>query len=115
MPLEVRVIRDTGDEHDLEAITVLHLQPKVYPTGSVTFEHDDIVPHRSASMLLEHVGSEHAEHLHLMGGHVGAMVSSSASKKLWPRMRAFWAAHDGQAGTQDSPSRSRRVAPSVPE
>jgi hypothetical protein len=22
------------------------------------------------------------------------MVSSSASKKLWPRMRAFWAARD---------------------
>jgi hypothetical protein len=40
VPLEVRVIRDTGDEHDLEAITVLHLQPKVYPTGSVTFEHN---------------------------------------------------------------------------
>lgn len=40
VPVEVRVIRDTGDEHDLEAITVLHLPPKVYPSGSVTFEHD---------------------------------------------------------------------------
>ena len=41
VPVEVRVIRDTGDEHDLEAITVLHLQPKnMIPTGSVTFQHD---------------------------------------------------------------------------
>jgi hypothetical protein len=39
-PVEVRIIRDTGDEHDLEAITVLHMQPKVYPSGSVTIEHD---------------------------------------------------------------------------
>ncbi len=39
-PLDVRVIRDTGDESDIEAVTVLHLPAKVYPTGSVTFEHD---------------------------------------------------------------------------
>lgn len=39
MPTEVRIIRDTGSEHDLEAITVLHLPPKVYPTGTLSFEH----------------------------------------------------------------------------
>ena len=39
LPLEVRIIRDTGDESDLEAITVLHLPPKVYPSGTVSFEH----------------------------------------------------------------------------
>jgi hypothetical protein len=38
-PVEVRIIRDTGDEHDIEAVTVLHLEPKVYPAGSVTFQH----------------------------------------------------------------------------
>jgi hypothetical protein len=36
---EVRVIKDTGSEQDLEAITVLHLPPKVYPAGSVNFEY----------------------------------------------------------------------------
>jgi hypothetical protein len=36
---EVRVIRDTGSEQDLQAITVLHLPPKVYPAGSVNFEY----------------------------------------------------------------------------
>ena len=39
LPLEVRIIRDTGDESDLDAITVLHLPPKVYPAGTVSFEH----------------------------------------------------------------------------
>lgn len=65
------------------------------PVLCVTFEHDDIVPHRSASVLLEHLSGPDTEHLHLPGGHVGAMVSSAAAKKLWPRMRAFWAARDG--------------------
>ena len=36
---EIRVIKDTGSEQDLQAITVLHLPPKVYPAGSVNFEY----------------------------------------------------------------------------
>jgi hypothetical protein len=36
---EIRVIRDTGSEQDLQAITVLHLPPKVYPSGSINFEY----------------------------------------------------------------------------
>ncbi len=40
LPTEVRIIRDTGSEENLEAITVLHLPPKVYPNGSVNFEYN---------------------------------------------------------------------------
>jgi len=40
LPTEVRVIRDTGDESKLDEITVLHMPPKVYRTGSLSFEHD---------------------------------------------------------------------------
>ncbi len=36
---EVRIIRDTGSEDDLDAITVLHLPPKVYSNASITLEH----------------------------------------------------------------------------
>ena len=61
------------------------------PVHAVTFEHDDIVPHRSASDVLQKVASAIVEHTHLPGGHVGAMVSSSAAKRLWPKLRAFWA------------------------
>ena len=38
LPTEVRIIRDTGSEVDLERVTVLHLQAKRYPTGSLNFE-----------------------------------------------------------------------------
>ena len=39
LPVEVWVIRDTGSEQDLQAITVLHLPPKVYPGGFISFEY----------------------------------------------------------------------------
>lgn len=39
LPTEVRIVRDTGSRENLEAITVLHVPPKVYPTGSLSFEH----------------------------------------------------------------------------
>jgi len=32
LPVEVRVMNDTGSEQDLHAITFLHLPPKVYPS-----------------------------------------------------------------------------------
>jgi len=38
MPTEVRIIRDTGSEQDLEDITLMHLPPKLYPSGSLNFE-----------------------------------------------------------------------------
>ena len=34
LPVEVRVIKDTGSEQDLQAITVLHVPAKVYQGGS---------------------------------------------------------------------------------
>jgi len=39
LPTEVRVIRDTGSEQDLQALTVLHIPAKVYPGGSINFEY----------------------------------------------------------------------------
>lgn len=75
-----------GKNVRLEAIT--------RPTMVVTFEHDEIVPHRSASALLERVASTEKEHVHLPGGHVGAVVSKTAAKGLWPTLAAFWEKHD---------------------
>jgi hypothetical protein len=37
---EVRVIKDTGSEENLDAITILHMPPKVYSNGSINFEHN---------------------------------------------------------------------------
>jgi polyhydroxyalkanoate synthase len=64
------------------------------PTLAVTFEHDFIVPWRSAAVLVDRVGATDKEHLHLAGGHVGAVVSKHAKKTLWPRLRSFWSARD---------------------
>ena len=40
LPTEVRVIKDSGSEENLDAITVLHMPAKVYPNGSINFEHN---------------------------------------------------------------------------
>ena len=74
------------------------------PLLTITFEHDNIVPWRSASLLHEQARSQDKEHLHLAGGHVGAVVSRAAKKHLWPQLSAFWAARD-QAGANDAPLR----------
>ena len=39
LPVEVRVIKDTGSEQDLQAITILQVPAKVYPGGFINFEH----------------------------------------------------------------------------
>lgn len=67
------------------------------PLLAVTFEHDGIVPWRSAAELVELAGSGEKRRLHLSGGHVGAVVSKHAAKSLWPELSAFWARHDEKA------------------
>ncbi|MGJ0393339.1 MAG: hypothetical protein ACR650_11445 [Methylocystis sp.] len=44
MKIEIRIVKDVGGEtkenENLEAVTVAYQPPKVYPTGTVNFEHD---------------------------------------------------------------------------
>lgn len=75
------------------------------PVLAVTFEHDHIVPWRSAAELVERVSSEDKERVHLAGGHVGAVVSKAASTRLWPVLSSFWA-------SRDADPRSEPVVPS---
>ena len=51
LPTEVRVIKDTGSEQDLQAITVLHLPPKVYPAGTVNFEYNFSQPGKFVGLV----------------------------------------------------------------
>ena len=37
LPAEVRIIKDTGTEENLESLTVFHIPAKVYPNGSIDF------------------------------------------------------------------------------
>jgi polyhydroxyalkanoate synthase subunit PhaC len=64
------------------------------PTLAITFEHDNIVPWQSAKVLVDRVGAEDTDWIHIQGGHVGAMVSRAASKNLWPKIGAFWRQHE---------------------
>jgi len=64
------------------------------PLLAVTFGDDNIVPRESAGEIMQRVSSPDKELVHLAGGHVGAMVSSSAKKTLWPRLSAWWATRD---------------------
>jgi polyhydroxyalkanoate synthase subunit PhaC len=67
------------------------------PTLAITFEHDTIVPWRSAAVLLDRVGAQDKQHLHLSGGHVGAVISKKAKTALWPAISAWWAERDRPA------------------
>jgi polyhydroxyalkanoate synthase len=81
----------SGRSVDLAALTC--------PTLAVTFEHDNIVPAPSAAALLDAIGSTEKKHLHLAGGHVGAVVSKHAAKTLWPQLNEFFASHDSPCPT----------------
>jgi len=52
LPAEVRIIKDTGAEQNLDAITVLHLPAKVYPTGSIDFTHTFSEPGKFVGMVI---------------------------------------------------------------
>lgn len=72
LPTEVKVVRDTGGDADGE--TILHLPPKLYPTGSLSFEIDFREPGRFVGLVT-------------VGGHV-PMVSRfpfavGASSMAW--------------------------------
>lgn len=66
------------------------------PLLAVTFEHDLIVPWKSAAELVERAGTADKERLHLLGGHVSAVVSRKAGQGLWPRLSGWWAARDAE-------------------
>ena len=59
LPTEVRVIRDTGSEQDIQAITVLHLPPKVYPNGTVNFEYNFAEPGKYVGLVTVGGPKEH--------------------------------------------------------
>lgn len=75
---------------------VVRLQDIHCPVLAVTFQHDNIVPQASAAELTVHVGALDNTCWTLPGGHVGAVVSKSAARGLWPKMSAFWAERDSE-------------------
>jgi polyhydroxyalkanoate synthase len=72
----------------------VHLERIACPINCVTFTNDNIVPWESAAILVDRVASTDKQLHKLPGGHVGAVVSRGAQKKLWPMLSQFWAERD---------------------
>ncbi len=89
----------------------VELKNLVCPTLAVSFEHDNIVPGPSAAALIDACGAVDKQHLHLPGGHVGAVVSKHAAKTLWPQLVAFYAKHDQPVVASPAPRIEVEVAP----
>ena len=56
---------------------------------AVLAEYDDVVHPRSSLGLVDSVSSRDRRNLTFPTGHVGAMMSGAALKKLWPQIGAW--------------------------
>lgn len=74
LPVEVRVIKDTGSEQDLQAITVVHLPAKVYTGGFINFEYSFSQPGKFIGIITVRGKEEHVARFPISVGE-GGMVS----------------------------------------
>jgi hypothetical protein len=73
IPVEVRIIRDTGSEQDLESITLVHFPPKVYPTGSIDVKHNFDQPGKFVGLVSMGDKQEHLSRFRFSVGETGAV------------------------------------------
>lgn len=79
IPIEVRIIRDAGEKGDAEAVTVLHLAPQRYPTGSISIAHQFDQPGKFVGLV---TAGEKGEHVSRFPFSVA--VSKPAYQKYMP-------------------------------
>ncbi|HSA87904.1 MAG TPA: hypothetical protein VLE46_17140 [Nitrospira sp.] len=73
IPVEVRVIRDTGSEDNLEAVTVTHFPAKVYPTGSIDVKYNFDTPGKFVGLVSIGGKHEHVSRFPFSVGETGAV------------------------------------------
>lgn len=73
LPVEVRVIKDTGSEQDLQAITVVHLPAKVYTGGFINFEHSFSQPGKFIGIITVRGKEEHVARFPISVGEGGVV------------------------------------------
>jgi hypothetical protein len=74
LPVEVRIITDTGSEDNLESVTVAHLPAKMYPTGSIDVKYTFDKPGKFVGVVS--VGGDNGEHVSRISfsvGHTGVL------------------------------------------
>lgn len=59
MPIEVRIVVDTGDGRDRDTPPVVHLPPRLYPAGSVSFENTFDKPGKFVGYVIAGSQGEH--------------------------------------------------------
>jgi hypothetical protein len=73
LPVEVRIIRNTGSEENLEAITVAHLPAKVYATGSIDVKYNFDKPGKYIGLVSIGEKHEHLSRFPISIGETGVM------------------------------------------
>ncbi|MFY4728663.1 hypothetical protein [Nitrospira sp. BLG_2] len=73
IPVEVRVIQDTGSENNLEAVTVTHFPAKVYPTGSIDVKYNFDKPGKFVGLVSIGDKQEHVSRFPFSVGETGAI------------------------------------------
>jgi len=73
MPVEVRIIRDTGSEDNLEAVTVTHFPAKVYPAGSIDVKYNFDKPGKFVGLVSIGEKREHVSRFSFSVGETGAI------------------------------------------
>jgi hypothetical protein len=73
LPVEIRVIKDTGSEQDLQAITVVHLPAKVYTGGFINFEHSFSQPGKFIGIITVRGKEEHIARFPISVGEGGVV------------------------------------------
>jgi hypothetical protein len=73
LPVEVRVISDTGSEGNLEASTIAHLPAKVYPTGSIDVKYNFDKPGKFVGLVSVGEKQEHVSRFSFSVGETGAV------------------------------------------
>ena len=73
LPVEIRLIRDTGSEDNLEALTVTHLPAKVYPTGSIDVKYNFDKPGKFVGLVSVGEKREHVSRFAFSVGETSAV------------------------------------------
>jgi hypothetical protein len=73
LPVEVRIIQDTGSEDNLDAITIAHLPTKIHPTGSINVKHNFDNPGKFVGLVSIGENHEHVTRFSFSVGQQGVM------------------------------------------
>ena len=73
LPVEIRVIKDTGSEQYLQAITIVHLPAKVYTGGFINFEHSFSQPGKFIGIITVRGKEEHVARFPISVGEGGVV------------------------------------------